>query len=411
LLSAPLAFGLFGFCKMPVLRVEPMLLVLVALVFIFLMQWAVYAVQKKAKSRAAEERRLSLTAVEGKVRYKVDAFGNTLKLIPVGHQQFLAQLSAHSQYVAIFGSFAYNAVSFLFRPDAVLAPAYGMLMGLAFTTALGVTLFQTFAGASLARLHTVREKDLAAKGMKTSADWSFRASVLSILCFLAAFSLMGFVKQWTYSNDNQDDLSMTYGWLQLGTSILVFMLVLKGLLEIEYAKLDVNAEIEEDQDEVTYNWVAFKEDLQIRSAATSFQVGNVFYEILFATANPTDKFFTWAYFGLAMPTLGLGLGVVNVVIASQMCYVLEILPTTQKKSLFGLRMRGWQNALIAMYTTSLLTWFGHFGFSARLKLPDLQWYPVGLVIGGISVLCFYWNRIRYITSHFERNQSHDRQDR
>merc|ERR1712150_458943 len=120
-----------------------------------------------------------------------------------------------------------------------------------------------------------------------------------------------------------------YGWMQSLTAAVVLVVVVNAVVDIEGAKLKTLKETDEESAQVTYNWVAFKEDVQIRSAATAFQVGNVFYEILFAAAMPEDNVTTFCYFGLAMPTLGLG--IVNVIIASHLSYVFTTLPTAEKK--------------------------------------------------------------------------------
>merc|ERR1712226_484453 len=125
-------------------------------------------------------------------------------------------------------------------------------------------------------------------------------------------AVMGWIKQWSYKDEDQVPLAERFGWLQCTTSVLSFAAVCVMKQWVDGIVNDCKKQVVSTHE--NYNWKELMRSIQIRAGAASFQLGNVFYEILFAGVNldtETSEISTWIYFSLAMVTFGLGL--VNVV--------------------------------------------------------------------------------------------------
>lgn len=120
----------------------------------------------------------------------------------------------------------------------------------------------------------------------------------------------------------------------------------------------------------------FKEDVEIRTGAVTFQTGNVFYEVLFTTIAPDHLFRNVWYLGFSVLTLALG--TVAVVIGGTVIFWLEDYPTKRLKSSFAKNIQPSMTMLFWLHIGSLYTWLLAMMTSSAVKYSDMEgdnfWY-------------------------------------
>jgi hypothetical protein len=175
---------------------------------------------------------------------------------------------------------------------------------------------------------------------------------------------MGYIKLWYYSYDLTDEtfqivFSQDYGWMQLVGGLIGGGAFLWQLKTVSSSAKHVSDATETELNEEAaasghrashYKWRELVTDINIRADATTFQAGNVFYEILFSAISLKSSAANYAYFGLSVLTLAFG--TVSIATATQLSYWIAELPAS-KKALFAVRAIGHQNLLSALYIMSL----------------------------------------------------------
>ena len=106
------------------------------------------------------------------------------------------------------------------------------------------------------------------------------------------------------------------------------------------------------------------------SSATAFQVGNVFYEVLFSGINLQNAVANYFYFGAAVSTLVLGS--IALMISCELFFAIEELSEALKCELAE-RLRCYFRMIRYLYMCSLLTWVFSMLFSSEV--------PRGTVFG------------------------------
>lgn len=107
------AFALFGLAKMTPMRLEPAVVVLIGLLVIWSEVYGIYCHFRSARRLPSDQ-----PAME--VHRWVDSLGR-VRTEPIAERS-LSQLQAVAPRALLFGGFAYNAVSFMFRPASAMAP-------------------------------------------------------------------------------------------------------------------------------------------------------------------------------------------------------------------------------------------------------------------------------------------------
>ncbi|CAE7938398.1 unnamed protein product [Symbiodinium necroappetens] len=123
--------------------------------------------------------------------------------------------------------------------------------------------------------------------------------------------------------------------------------------------------------------------LRSGSTSTAFQVGNVFYEVLFSGTNLWAPVANYAYFGLSVSTLVLGS--IALMIASEILFRIEELPSKQQGRLVEKLTRHFR-LIRVLYMASLLSWLCSMLFSSVVKYPKLWWASLSWSAGGLASL-------------------------
>lgn len=307
------------------------------------------------------------------------------------------QLNAITSPSMMFGGFAYNGISFLFRSGAELAPTYVVGMAACFSCALYLTFTSASVGFSLARLQSQEARESFASRLGEVLGQAHRSYTLYLLMFMAAFTVMGYIKLWDYGTalDEQAPLSWKYGWLQLlgGLVGLVSLWASRRAIRHESAIVRTDIVAESQKEEHTCNdadRVSVKKlfaSARSGSTSTAFQVGNVFYEVLFSGTNLWAPVANYAYFGLSVSTLVLGS--IALMIASEILFRIEELPSKQQGRLVEKLTRHFR-LIRVLYMASLLSWLCSMLFSSVVKYPKLWWASLSWSAGGLVVLLLAW---------------------
>merc|ERR1712137_992533 len=125
----------------------------------------------------------------------------------------------------MFGGFAYNATSFMFRPTALFAPTYLIFMGLCFASSIYLTITDTCVNMMIATLTTEARKEHFARLLAPTLKRTWFVGVYYMVFFLFAFCFMGFIKLWVYGYDTANEayqigLSEEYGPLLLVGAVI-----------------------------------------------------------------------------------------------------------------------------------------------------------------------------------------------
>merc|ERR1719291_1676058 len=158
----------------------------------------------------------------------------------------------------------------------------------------------------MAMLGTEARKEKFVSGLKANRTLS-RAAMMGIghlLLFLAGFAIMGYVKLWTYNShelneQSQITISSKYGWLQLVGALVAIVVVLKQVKAVATSAAEVSSMKQSAR--TGMQWKELMKDINERADATSFQTGNVFYEVLFSPISNNLPWASYLYFGFSIP--------------------------------------------------------------------------------------------------------------
>jgi len=392
------AVASIGLCKYEKQMVEPAMISLLASVLIFALQHHIFRSYKKAESLSLEAEPTTPNS------HQLEAYRAAAADDPV-HQSVLCQIGDSSAYVIMFAFFSYNGVSFLFRPHAVFASFFLTMMTLTTVLALGVSVMHNSLSLGLTKLNDDARKEWFVFSLRRPIVWSIQSSFFAIASFMLAFLVMGYIKQWTYfpaDEDYQQTLSERMGWLQLVTTIGAVSVIAALVPTIRRSGKVI--EQQEELDLCEFSWRQSMDEYRIRASATSFQLGNVFYIVLFGAVNESHWLATWAFFAFAVITFGLG--VVTVVIATFTLSVFYEFETPEARALLGLRTAHIQTFLTYTYGASLLTWLLHFVFQGLMTGGQAERQTPAIGGAAIVIIILSWVRISCIASTFRRS-SHD----
>ena len=135
-------------------------------------------------------------------------------------------------------------------------------------------------------------------------------------------------------------------------------------------------------------------ELNQRADATTFQAGNVFYEILFGQVNLDNMSISYAYFGLSVVTLVCA--TVSIACASLISYWINHLPTHHKKAHFAYTFRKYEKLLTVAFVLSIYAWLFAMFCSSGVKY-DQVWY-ISASWSGVGFLVMTWS-VCYIRQH------------
>jgi len=409
-----LAFGLFGLSKMRPMRVESLVVALLSGGLI--MAEVVHLFQRRAQALRAAD---SAGPTHGD-DHGDDALDGVRVQALRPHEIRLEQLSAGASRALLFGGFAYNAVSFIFRPSALLAPTYTIAMGLSFTSSIYVTVCEVAVNAVYTTLPSSRHQELFIKKIGGTLVRVQMAAVAYLMLFLAGFSIMGYIKLWTYDVQDytepiQIGYSYMYGWVQLVGALAAFAVIIPGAMHIRNLQrrmlrqdtvgfddaMPVGDALAVHRTETEHDgrsWDVYSGALLSISNAMTFQTGNVFYEILFSAIGMNESL-DYLYFGLSAVTLVLGC--VGLVAASILLFWGNAVRASCRQHLVTQWLdETWhlQGCLKCVYTTSLLTWEGAMLFSSSVKYPKLWYASAGWSGFGILLVVGTGSYTRWLLS-------------
>lgn len=412
-----LAFAVFGLAKMLPPRVEPA-------VIAFLGVWATFSERASIRQhwRAAVNSSETEEDFQAAPSFRVvDMFGQTTAYEVKCHKQRVEHLQATSSRALLFGGFAYNAVSFLFRPEAMFAPTYLVGMSLSFMSAFYVVMCSKDIHNWYATLDTEREQNIYMMRIDPIIRRVQNSAVGYVLCFLGAFAVMGYIKLWTYSpedanEDVQTMYSWRFGWVQLSGAVIALLsaqYVTKLVNDLgrpfvedeEHALvadsrsnqvgLTVNGPTEADQyilRDFTQKGNAYQKSLDLCADATVFQTGNVFFEILFSAVGQFSSS-NYFYFVLSVLTLTMGcVVIITAALLSTWCTTIRCLHTSKMGPWLDKTLR-FRRYLHTLYAASLISWQCSLFWSSSVKYPSLYyisaiWSIIGLTliaVGGLSM--------------------------
>jgi len=307
----------------------------------------------------------------------------------------------------MFGGFAYNGVSFLFRSGAALAPSYVVGMAGSFAFALYLTFTSALIDFNVARLQPEAEEGFAMLLGETMV-YARRSYTMCLAMFMMAFTVMGYIKLWDYGSplSEQGELSWEYGGLQLIGGLL-------GLFSLWRLRHTIRSEATKVQGETKTIETDERELRKVRrmmahaksgSSATAFQVGNVFYEVLFSGINLKVPAANFAYFGFAVTTLVLGS--VALMISCELFFSIEEL-SDHLKCVLAERLTLHFRLIRMLYMASLITWLCSMFFSSEVKYPEIWWASLSWSCAGLTLLALActWIRCRTRTKAFNEMRS------
>jgi len=365
LISFVLAFGLLGMAKMAPPRVEGFIASLLFLVLLARQLQKIWTLRK---------------AAEGSERTSVSVCHAFPASVLKG------KLDAITGPSMIFGGFAYNGVSFLFRSGTLLAPTYVVGMATSFSSALYLTFTSAIIDFNLARL-SPKAKEAFAATLGETLVYARRSYALCLAAFMMAFTVMGYIKLWDYGSplSEQAVLSWKYGVLQLVGGLLGLSSLwrLRNTIR-EAARLARNgSDAQEPAGPELCKVRQMLANAKSGSSSTAFQVGNVFYEVLFSGVNLQDPVANFAYFGFAVTTLVLGS--IALMISCELFFAIEELSDSLKCALAA-RLTTHFRLIRILYMASLTTWLCSMFFSSQVKYPELWWASFSWSCGGFVVL-------------------------
>lgn len=215
---------------------------------------------------------------------------------------------------------------------------------------------------------------------------------------------MGFIKQWSYtdpSEEEQEALSLRFGWLQFGGAVGAFSCIAFTIRSMMSVKRSVEERRRQGTlEQVDCNWSAALASNKICVVATTFQVGNVFYEILFGAVNERKEFLDWCYFGLAV--VSFVLGVIGVAVSSYQSHAIHTLSTTDERAIFAFETHKFNYVLTVLYALSLFAWLLHFCISASIKYPEQQTWCICSGCSALLIISVAWARVVYIAADFNQ---------
>jgi len=345
-------------------------------------------------------------------------------------------MQATSSRSLLFGGFAYNAVSFMFRPIAMFSGIYLIGMSLSFLSALYVLVVSNEITSKYETLSTDKQKSYFVVNMEPVMRRVQVGSIAYLGFFLGAFLCMGYIKLWTYDDIDevsQVEYSYYFGWVQLFGAIGGFVgigylmrtiaaigepLLAESAEEMETLGRRTRAATSDDLgDQVSWTpsqrststgsgGISFQDhqaSFNLIADATTFQTGNVFYEILFSAISMFDLG-NYGYFTLSVITLIIGtLVLVQVTLLTTWSTAIRSRCSKHAVKRWLLRTGGRRSSLSFLYTASLITWQCSMLFSSYVKyqtmnndyLPYLStiWSVIGLtmmMIGGCMIYRLDW---------------------
>ncbi|CAL1156249.1 unnamed protein product [Cladocopium goreaui] len=372
LVSFVLAFGLLGIAKMLPPRLEGFIASSMLLVVLARQLQKIWGMQHVASSRANNS--------SSSIR------------VPPGPCVAVLQgkLDAITGPSMMFGGFAYNGISFLFRSGAVLGPTYVVGMAASFCSALYLTFTSAIIDFNLARLSPKAKEGFAAM-LGETLIYARRSYALCLAMFMMAFTVMGYIKLWDYGSplSEQGPLGWKYGILQLigGLLGLLSLWRLRHTIRLEASRLnEAPKEGEGAMGSQGPSLCKVRQMLahaKLGSSSTAFQVGNVFYEVLFSGVNLHDPAANFAYFGFAVTTLVLGS--IALMISCELFFSIEEL-SDGLKCVLAERLTIHFRLIRILYMASLISWLCSMFFSSEVKYPELWWASFSWSCCGLVVL-------------------------
>lgn len=233
---------------------------------------------------------------------------------------------------------------------------------------------------------------------------------------------MGYIKLWDYGSPLKDQgpLSWEYGVLQLvgGLIGLLSLWRLRHTIRLEAAKCLAEPMKPTDITDITGQGTAVDfgpspELCKVRqmlahaksgSSSTAFQVGNVFYEVLFSGVNLQNPAVNFAYFGFAVATLVLGS--IALMISCELFFSIEEL-SDSLKCMLAERLTIHFRLIRILYMASLMSWLCSMFFSSEVKYPELWWASFSWSCFGVIVLTLAcaWIRLSEGLSKFNEMRS------
>eukprot|EP00931_Biecheleriopsis_adriatica_P065249 TRINITY_DN39839_c0_g1_i1.p1 TRINITY_DN39839_c0_g1~~TRINITY_DN39839_c0_g1_i1.p1 ORF type:complete len:957 (+),score=106.02 TRINITY_DN39839_c0_g1_i1:46-2916(+) len=390
------AFGLFGLAKMTPIRVESAVAAILGTGFILGELYTLHCHYQEASTSVESAARLvEIHRLSG---------GSMKESL---HELRLKQLRTSASRSLLFGGFAYNAVSFLFRPQAAFAPTYTLGMGMCFATGVYVTLCDSTINMLVVLLDTDEKKSLFVYEIDRTVQRLRRAGLLYVFFFLCSFLVMGYIKLWSY--EEVDDVtefrySVRFGWLQLTGGLISLGVLIPWLRHVKNLAEGLRArQFLEPQAKPTLlsqtsflrAWGMYQKSLNGVADAAVFQTGNVFYEILFSALgmkNVAD----YAYFAFSVLTLTLG--AITIAVASTLLVWGNELQIQSLGLAEVFVSDTWQTQRILnwLYMGSLYSWLFAMLFSSAVKYPSLwfvsaAWSSLGIVVVTIA-FSVVWRR-------------------
>lgn len=212
--------------------------------------------------------------------------------------------------------------------------------------------------------------------------------------------VMGYIKLWDYGSplSEQGRLGWKYGILQLigGLLGLLSLWSLRHTIRLEASRLSSLNEAPKEapkEGEGAMGTMGSQgpslckvrqmlAHAKLGSSSTAFQVGNVFYEVLFSGVNLHDPAANFAYFGFAVTTLVLGS--IALMISCELFFSIEEL-SDSLKCVLAERLTIHFRLIRILYMASLISWLCSMFFSSEvvgLKISSRQIHQMSMVNHG-----------------------------
>eukprot|EP00927_Polykrikos_kofoidii_P043291 TRINITY_DN37348_c0_g1_i1.p1 TRINITY_DN37348_c0_g1~~TRINITY_DN37348_c0_g1_i1.p1 ORF type:complete len:1092 (-),score=161.22 TRINITY_DN37348_c0_g1_i1:159-3434(-) len=425
------SFALLGLVKLKPMRPEPFVATIVSLfLYALLERW----MRQSYRAAANFEGSLDDLGVW------VDAFGSEWRTT---YPRIQTQI-AHGTQALFFGSFAYNAINFFFRPEALMGPSYAVMMSICFMISLCIVLSENNMQLRYHSLQTEAKKEKFGRSTTQFVRDLYMFVQRLLQAFLVGITLMGFVKLWqwvetatpicnfntaveTHTGEggcqliatealaDQEYYSRTYGLMISGGGLVAFVLtfecrryVLNLAVNIsrKFAELtrSINTTrktlLRQSSIEVALKAIPFadfKEDVSLRMTAATFQAGNVFYEVLFTTVNPDKVGHNIIYLGFSVITLVLGC--CSVAIGIEILFWFDDFPTSIAKSHFVNEVQPAAALLYYLYVGSLLSWLLAMLSSSQVKYgEDQAWFSFITCGPGLLIVLVSWCFVKFVCS-------------
>ena len=209
------------------------------------------------------------------------------------------------------------------------------------------------------------------------------------VCFPSSHDL-SYIKLWDYGSplSEQGPLGWKYGILQLigGLLGLLSLWRLRHTIRLEASRLnEAPKEGEGAMGSQGPSLCKVRQMLahaKLGSSSTAFQVGNVFYEVLFSGVNLHDPAANFAYFGFAVTTLVLGS--IALMISCELFFSIEEL-SDGLKCVLAERLTIHFRLIRILYMASLISWLCSMFFSSEvvgLKISSRQIHQMSMINHG-----------------------------